>query len=166
MCPSTTINMSFFSHPPFPLFHQATCGSWSIKKTRAVHLFCIYISGSTFINRSNWPKVYTRITSLTSPGKIDQGLGGMKGGLLNDLCLKKKKQVQNMVTEKVERFGSWMYKKSKRKWIHLASSKGLWYQTSKTGIHLGTLAFTPLTTEKFSGQLPRSSLQDCHLICH
>lgn len=82
------------------------------------------------------------------------GVGGDEGRFAKWSLFEKKKQVQNMETEKVERFGSWMYKNHKRKWIHLASSKGLWDQTSKTGIHLGTLAFTPLTTEKFSGQLP------------
>ena len=90
---SVSINFSLTclkitSNPVSHYIHgQDTCGSWSIKKTRAVHLFCIYISGSTFINRSNWPKVYTRITSLTSPG-LDPWVGGLGPGGFKDVMEK------------------------------------------------------------------------------
>mmetsp|Transcript_11433 Transcript_11433/g.32188 ORF Transcript_11433/g.32188 Transcript_11433/m.32188 type:complete len:224 (+) Transcript_11433:591-1262(+) len=44
----------------------STTGSWIMRKTRAVHLFCMNISGSCFIRRSVSHSVYRRMTSLTS----------------------------------------------------------------------------------------------------
>lgn len=76
------ISFSFFCGPfifrTWSKDVQGTWGSWSIRNTRAVHLFCMYISGSIFINRSSWPKVYTRITSLTSPEPLSHQRQNLK----------------------------------------------------------------------------------------